>query len=303
MRKRDTSTRHLRAARRGGRSFLAAAVLVATVSLAGATPPQAQQPVNEADLAVSKSDSPDPVVVGSTLTYSILVRNLGPNPAPGVRLTDKLPNSLEGVTVSTTSGTCSVNGRTVTCNLGQIGVGTGATVPAVTITARPTRPRRITNSASVRSRVRDPRAGNDLASESTQVLPLRVATCAGFPATLLGTGANDRLVGTAGNDVVLARGGADVVHTFRGHDLVCAGPGNDVVKSGVWADRVFGNAGSDRLIGGGGGDRLRGDGGGDRLLGRSGSDRLVGGGGFDVCKGNRGDDSARGCERVRSLGR
>jgi uncharacterized repeat protein (TIGR01451 family) len=296
MQKRDMPHRHGRA--RGGLRVLLAASLTATLALAVAASPEAQTPASEADLSVTKSDSPDPVVVGSTLTYTISVTNHGPSPATGVRLTDKLPNSLEGAAASTTSGTCRISGRTVVCDLGQIGVGTGATIPVVTISARPTRPGRITNSASVQSRVRDPRAGNDLATESTRVLPLNVASCAGFPASVLGTGADDRLVGTRGDDVVLARGGADVVHTFSGHDLVCAGRGNDVVRSGIWADRVFGNAGSDRLIGGGGGDRLHGNRGSDRLLGRSGSDRLVGGGGgSDVCRGNRGRDSERGCER------
>lgn len=300
MPKRDTPHGQGRArAALGTARVLLAAVSLLVLGLAVAATPEAQQAKSQADLSVSKSDSPDPVVEGSTLTYSVSVTNHGPNPATGVRLTDKLPNSLEGALASTTSGTCRISGRTVTCNLGQIGVGTGATIPVVTITARPTRPGRITNSASVRSRVRDPRGGNNLATESTRVLPLRVASCAGFPASVLGTSTDDRLVGTRGNDVVLARGGDDVVHTFSGHDLVCAGRGNDVVKSGIWADRIFGNAGRDRLIGGGGRDRLLGNRGSDRLLGRSGADRLVGGGGFDVCRGNRGRDTERGCERFR----
>lgn len=276
---------------------LGAATLAASALLAGGVAlPRAQEP-SEADLAVSKSDNPDPVVVGAPLTYTIQVINRGPNPALGVRLTDKLPQTLDGVGASTTQGACAVSGRTVSCDLGTIGVGTGATVPTVTITATPTRPGRITNSATVRSRVRDPRSGNDLATESTRVLPLRVATCAGEPATVLGTSGDDRLVGTVGNDVVLARDGDDVVHTFSGHDLVCAGRGHDVIRSGIWADRVFGNAGRDRLLGAGGADRLRGNRGADRLLGRAGSDNLAGGSGFDLCRGNAGSDTARSCER------
>lgn len=277
---------------------LMAASLAALIGLAFATALSAQsKPKPEADLSVSKSDNPDPVVTGAPLTYTILVMNHGPSPATGVRLTDKLPKRLDGVSVSTTQGACRAKGRTVVCDLGTIGIGTGATVPQVTITAIPTRPGRITNSASVRSRARDPRASNDLADESTRVLPQRVASCAGRPATLLGTGGDDRLIGTRGPDVVLARRGADVVHTFSGHDVVCAGPGRDVVRAGVWADRVFGNAGRDRLIGGGGHDRLRGNKSGDRLLGRAGNDNLTGNRGFDVCRGNRGRDVERSCER------
>jgi uncharacterized repeat protein (TIGR01451 family) len=279
------------------RGLLGLAVAMAAVALLTGAVSSVAQTRPEADLAVSKSDNPDPVVVGASLTYSIQVTNLGPNPATGVRLTDKLPNSLDNAAVTTTSGSCRIGGRTVSCDLGTIGVGTGATVPVVTITATPTRPGQITNSASVRSRVRDPRGGNDLDTESTRVLPLQVATCAGRPATLLGTGGADRLVGTRGDDVVLARGGADVIHTFSGRDLVCAGRGRDVVRAGIWADRVFGNASGDRLIGGGGDDRLRGNSGNDRLLGRAGADNLHGGSGFDVCRGNRGFDVERSCER------
>lgn len=291
---RQTGRRHLSA--RAWRALAAVALVAGGVLTGSLALPQAQL-ASEADLSVSKSDDPDPVVVGAPLTYTVQVVNRGPSPATGVRLIDKLPRTLSDVRVSTTQGSCAVHGRTVSCDLGTIGVGTGATIPVVTIAATPTRPGRITNTASVRSRVRDPRAGNDLATESTRVLPLRVATCAGKPATVLGTGGDDRLVGTVGDDVVLARGGRDVVHTFRGHDLVCAGRGADVVRSGVWADRVFGNAGSDRLIGGGGADRLRGNRGADRLLGRAGSDNLAGGSGLDVCRGNRGRDAARSCER------
>ena len=45
----------------------------------------------EADLAVVKSDNPDPVVAGETLTYTLVARNNGPSAATGVRVTDTLP--------------------------------------------------------------------------------------------------------------------------------------------------------------------------------------------------------------------
>lgn len=44
-----------------------------------------------ADVTVQMTDSPDPVRVGSTLTYTITVRNNGPDMAAGVTLTDTLP--------------------------------------------------------------------------------------------------------------------------------------------------------------------------------------------------------------------
>ena len=47
-----------------------------------------------ADLAISKGDSPDPVGVGSTLTYTIGVQNLGPESSSKVTVTDQLPKGV-----------------------------------------------------------------------------------------------------------------------------------------------------------------------------------------------------------------
>jgi uncharacterized repeat protein (TIGR01451 family) len=47
--------------------------------------------VARADLAVTKSDSPDPVIAGTNLTYSITLINNGPSDAQNVSLSDTLP--------------------------------------------------------------------------------------------------------------------------------------------------------------------------------------------------------------------
>ena len=44
-----------------------------------------------ADLSVTKSDSPDPVVAGQNLTYTINFTNNGPNPATSVTVSDTVP--------------------------------------------------------------------------------------------------------------------------------------------------------------------------------------------------------------------
>ena len=44
-----------------------------------------------ADLAVTKSDSPDPVLVGQQLTYTVGIQNNGPSTATSVSLSDTLP--------------------------------------------------------------------------------------------------------------------------------------------------------------------------------------------------------------------
>jgi uncharacterized repeat protein (TIGR01451 family) len=58
-----------------------------------------------ADLTVVKSDDPDPVIVGTPLTYTLVVTNNGPSEAVGVVLTDTLPPevSFVGATPSPSS--------------------------------------------------------------------------------------------------------------------------------------------------------------------------------------------------------
>jgi len=52
----------------------------------------AQTTVNAAaDLSLTKSGSPDPVLVGQTLTYTLSAHNSGPQDTTGVSLTDTLP--------------------------------------------------------------------------------------------------------------------------------------------------------------------------------------------------------------------
>src|ERR1051325_2263734 len=57
-------------------------------------------PAGGAALSVSESAGPDSVTIGSNLTYTISVRNGGPQPATGVRLTDTLPAGVTVVSVS-----------------------------------------------------------------------------------------------------------------------------------------------------------------------------------------------------------
>ena len=49
------------------------------------------------NLQVTKVDTPDPVVAGTVLTYTITVTNAGPDEAPGVTITDTFPAELSDV--------------------------------------------------------------------------------------------------------------------------------------------------------------------------------------------------------------
>jgi uncharacterized repeat protein (TIGR01451 family) len=275
-------------------AWLLAAIALAALALTGVS---AAAPAGSADLRIAKGDRPDPVSVGSTLTYAIEVQNLGPAAATGVTVTDALPKGVDFVSATASSGTCGRKGKSVSCDLGTLGA------PAVdysgprtvTIAVIPRQVGTIVNTASVKGGQKDPVAANNKASAATTVLG-PPTTCRGVAATIVGTAGDDTLVGTGGRDVIAALGGNDTVVSLAGRDLVCAGAGNDYVGAGSAADRVLGGGGSDRLLGRGGPDKLKGNGGDDVLKGNRGADRLRGGPGQDRCRGGAGADSIRGCE-------
>jgi uncharacterized repeat protein (TIGR01451 family) len=248
------------------------------------------------DLRITKTDSPDPVHVGSTLTYTIGVVNLGPVAATGVTVTDPLPRGVDFVSATPSVGRCTQQARKISCVLGAIGFGgvNYGSPPVVTLSVIPRQVGTIANTASVKGDQKDPVTSNDRATATTRVLG--TATCRGVPATITGTAADDVLIGTGGRDVIAALGGNDTIASLGGRDLVCAGAGNDYVGAGSAADRIFGGSGTDRLLGRGGPDVLKGGAGNDILKGNRGADRLRGGSGFDRCRGGAGVDSIRGCE-------
>jgi uncharacterized repeat protein (TIGR01451 family) len=272
-----------------------AGLLIALLQAPAAQP----APGDVADLSVSKDDDLDPVSVGSILTYTILVANLGPQGASGVTITDRLPNQVEFVSAAASSGNCARKGKNVTCEVGSLNADpTKADAGRVTIQVRPRKAGTIQNSASVDSVENDPVSANDTAQTSTTVVASPPpSSCRGIPATLTGTRRSDRLVGTGGPDVIAGLEGNDSVFGLGGRDLICTGGGNDRAAAGLAADRVFGGVGADRLGGGPGGDLVAGNPGGDVLFGNRGNDRLRGGSGSDLCFGGAGFDRIRGCKR------
>ena len=117
------------------------------------------------DLSIAKSDAPDPVRVGSDLTYTLTVTNLGPNPATGVTVVDELPGGLSARSFSASQGSC--NGTTtVTCGLGDLASGATATV---TIVLRPVSTGSLTNTARVSGNQPDPNEANNSSTQTTTV--------------------------------------------------------------------------------------------------------------------------------------
>jgi uncharacterized repeat protein (TIGR01451 family) len=126
----------------------------------------------QADLSVTKADSPDPVALRGNVTYTVTVANSGPAAATGVTLVDQLPDAVF-VSATTTQGTCVRDGKgrrdgTVTCDLGSLAVNASATVTTVVTT---TSGGTIVNTATVRANEPDSDRADNTATEETTVLP------------------------------------------------------------------------------------------------------------------------------------
>lgn len=76
--------------------------------------------VGVADVAISKFDTPDPVVVDSVLVYSVFLLNSGPDPARDVVVVDTLPLSVDFVTAIPSQGSAALVGNVLTWNVGDL---------------------------------------------------------------------------------------------------------------------------------------------------------------------------------------
>jgi uncharacterized repeat protein (TIGR01451 family) len=87
------------------------------------------------DMAVIIIPSTSAPLVGTNLTYQVVVLNPGPNSSSNVNVTNTLPSDATYVGVSATQGTTSVNGNTISWNVGTVANLSSA---AMTITVTPT---------------------------------------------------------------------------------------------------------------------------------------------------------------------
>ena len=120
----------------------------------------------EADLAVTETDSRDPVVQGDPLSYTVTVTNNGPEQATGVRMRDNLPVGVEFRSATPSKGNCSQSSGEVFCDIGILASGETATA-GIDVTAREAGT--ITNGAAVTGNETDPDNANNTALESTEV--------------------------------------------------------------------------------------------------------------------------------------
>ncbi len=119
-----------------------------------------------ADLSLTQTDSPDPVTAGSSLLYTLEVRNDGPGDATAVRVTDRLPDAADLVAAVPSQGGCGLSCDAVICDLGDLPAGAGATV---TLEVIPRLAGTRVNAASVTGGEIDPDLSDNQALESTGV--------------------------------------------------------------------------------------------------------------------------------------
>lgn len=114
------------------------------------------------DLAITKQANPEPVAVGSQLTYTLVITNNGPSTANGIVLTDNIPNTVTNPQYSLDNGTTWTN-WTGTLNLNPLNNGASEKV-LIRGTVSNTAIGIITNTASVTSNSFDPNLSNNSAT-------------------------------------------------------------------------------------------------------------------------------------------
>ncbi len=87
------------------------------------------------DLALTVSDTPDPVSPGTNVTYLLTVSNSGPSTATGVVVSNVVPAGTTVISFTSSQGTVANVGGTIICNAGTILAGNSATVTVVVQTS------------------------------------------------------------------------------------------------------------------------------------------------------------------------
>ena len=128
-----------------------------------------------ADLSVTKTDSPDPVIAGNNLTYTITVTNAGPMDAVNASMTEATPANTTFVSFTAPAGwsvTTPAVGGTGTINATNATVLAGSThvfTMVVNVNASTPNGSTLTNTADVTSTTTDPNAADNTDTETSAV--------------------------------------------------------------------------------------------------------------------------------------
>jgi uncharacterized repeat protein (TIGR01451 family) len=128
-----------------------------------------------ADVSVTKTAAPNPVIAGTNLTYTINVGNAGPSAAANVVVKDTVPADVAVLTVTPSVGSCTagIPGNPLqptTCTLGTLSALGNATI-VVVVKVSPSVPHGtvLNNNATVTSAAADPNNANNSATAAVTV--------------------------------------------------------------------------------------------------------------------------------------
>jgi uncharacterized repeat protein (TIGR01451 family) len=126
------------------------------------------------DLAITMTDSADPISSTATLTYTITVLNPTASSANGVLVTNTLPLNVTNITASASQGTPQIASGKVTCNMGTIAAQSSATM---TISMTPTAAGVVLSTTTTAKKTEtDSDLSNNVMTETTYVLPTLTVT-------------------------------------------------------------------------------------------------------------------------------
>jgi uncharacterized repeat protein (TIGR01451 family) len=131
--------------------------------------------VASADLALTKSSAPNPVVAGTNLTYTINVSNSGPSAATNVLVQDTLPAQISVISATPSVGSCTGGipgnpAQPLKCSLGTLAVSGSASITLlVKVNASTPEGTILINNASVSSDVSDANNANNTQTANTTV--------------------------------------------------------------------------------------------------------------------------------------
>ncbi len=118
-----------------------------------------------ADLAVTMTAQPEPVLAGAQLTYRITVANNGDLPVTGVKLTDSLPQGATFVSATASMGGCSGTSE-ITCDLGNLAL---AATAQVTIIVNAPATRTTSNTVRISANEAEPKTENNTTIVTNQI--------------------------------------------------------------------------------------------------------------------------------------
>ncbi|MBK6769854.1 MAG: DUF11 domain-containing protein [Ardenticatenales bacterium] len=127
------------------------------------------------DMRILKTDSPDPVVAGSNIAYTLQLTNIGGSTATSVTLGDTLPANTRFVSLANpgfgfSCSTPAVNGTgAVSCTGGTVGAGQTATFTLTVRTCPETTCNSIISNTATTSAANDSNSGNNSAVSTTTV--------------------------------------------------------------------------------------------------------------------------------------